>query len=68
MEPVEIDSASNGVGSHIWEYNPVPIPEEGQGVLSDNGIQTIACRPKQGGPVISRTQISSCHFLYHQFL
>lgn len=55
MEPIEIDGASNGVGPHVWEHNPVPISEEGQGVLSDNSVQTIACRPKQSRPAVSKS-------------
>lgn len=54
MEPIEVDSSGNRVGPHVWKHYPVPISEEGQGVLPDNGVQTIACRPKQGGPAVSR--------------
>ena len=58
MEPIEVDSASNRVGTHVWEHNPVPISEEGQGVLSDNGVQTITCWPKQGGPAVTTAQLN----------
>ena len=54
MEPVEVDGASNGVGSHVGEHNPVSISEEGQGVLSDNRVETIAGWPKQSRPAVSK--------------
>lgn len=57
MKAVKIDGASNGVGSHVWEHNPVPVSEEGQGVLSHNSVQTITRRPKQSGPAVSNSQL-----------
>ena len=46
MESIEVDGTSNRVSSHVWKDDPVSIPEEGQWVLPDNGIQAIAGGPK----------------------
>ena len=66
MEAVKIDGASNGVGSHVWEHNPVPVSEEGQGVLSHNSVQTIARWPKQSGPAVSKSQLRLYSFNFCQ--
>jgi len=50
MEPIEVDSASNGVGTHVGKHNPIPISQERQRMLSDNGVQTITCGTKQSRP------------------
>lgn len=50
MEPIEVDSASNGVGTHVGKHNPISISQERQRMLSDNGVQTITCGTKQSRP------------------
>jgi len=55
VEPIEIDSASNGVGAHVGKHNPIPVPQERQRMLSDNGVQTITCGTEQGRPASQMT-------------
>ncbi len=57
MEPIKVDSASNGVGTHVGKHDPIPIPQERQRMLSDNGVQTITCGTKKSRPASQMTQM-----------
>ena len=50
MKSIEVNSASYGVGAHVGKHDPIPIPQERQGMLSDNGVQTITSGTKQSRP------------------
>ena len=65
MEPVKVDSASNGVGTHVGKHDPIPIPQERQRMLSDNGVQTITCGTKQSRPTSQMTHETSQAELLH---
>ena len=68
MKPIEVDSTSNGVGPHVGKYDPIPIPQERQRMLSDNGVQTITCGTKQSRPASQITHQRSQTALLHDIM